>query len=237
MKSVPEYLDRSGYWIYNLKPLPDGSYEALLVFIVEGLPGETGEADWCDESGAPYKGVVAYPVKVSYEEAWVVTTNGDKEISPVAASDNLQFNLQYGSDLLPCLAEYTASGESGVATTQIQSIYTVDNTVENGGFSILGGAMPFDGTAKPDAEFASCGIQTRSEYRFGGSASQREGLRTVGIQTARMDDADTIPPFPDFSYAEDSGGSGNGVDWVNDAITGDWDGTLSSGGEAAGTGR
>lgn len=105
LQSGPEDLNRSGYWVYNLKEISGSEYEALLVFIAESLLAEDGEDYWRDENGDPYMGIVAYPVKVSYEDGWVVRVTQEKQIYPISARYNWQFNMPYGSKELPSLAE------------------------------------------------------------------------------------------------------------------------------------
>jgi hypothetical protein len=226
----PEDLNQTGYGIYNLKNLPDGQYEALLVFTADTLPWEDGKGCRPDENGNPYTGVIAFPVKVSREDAWVVTENGETQVYPV--SPEVHFDLtQCGSSLLPLLGTYRAVGESGTVTTQVQSVYTVDNTLTNtGGFNFFGNATTFDSTVKPSAEFASCTVNTNSEYVFNGSARERENLESVGLEMVEMNHADSSPEFPDVQlYSNVSGSDNSGVSWSNATILPDWDGTVSCG--------
>lgn len=228
LQTCSETLSRDGYWIYNLRKLSGGGYEALLVFTADSLIAENGEGCRCDENGNPYKGVIVYPVKVSYDDAWVVTQNGERQVYPVSFDSDLKLNLQFGSWLLPNLAAYTASGKSGTVTIQIQSIYSVNNTIASGGSFAFLGTTSYDETIKPKAEFASCSLTTKSRYMFGGSADERKCLRTVELQTTEMKDKDSIPEFPSISHEGNSnGGNCNGSSWVSNTVTDDWDGVVS----------
>lgn len=226
----PESLNQTGYGIYNLKKLPDGGYEALLVFTANTLLTEDGKGCREDESGDLYTGVVAYPVKVSREDAWVVTENGEIQVYPISSGEYFDIT-QRGSSLLPFLGTYKAVGKSGTVTTQVQSIYTVDNTIENANQFAFWGSTSFDSTVKPDAEFASCTVNTESKYIFGGSAGERDALKSAGLQMVEMKNADSSPEFPDVQlYSNVSGSDNSGVSWSNKIISPDcWDGTVSCG--------
>lgn len=230
LQICPENLNQNGYGIYNLKELPDGGYEALLVFTADSLLAEDGEECWLDENGDPYMGVVAYPVKVGYDDAWTVTESGNVQVYPISSEERFDVT-QSGSSLLPALATYEAAGESGTVRVRIQTIDTVDNTIaSSAGFSFFR-TTSFDNTAKLNANFSSRTVNTESEYQFGGSTVERESLRTVGLQTAVMEDPDTLPKFSAVPSGDDAAGSGSdGSSWVSRTTADDWDGTISSGG-------
>lgn len=237
LKSDLDDIDPNGYWVYNLKQLPDGGYEALLVFATCALTAEDHVGYPCDKDGNPCLGVIAYPVRVSREDGWVVTKNGERQVYP---QDNLgqdhlrtlQFNIQYGSPLLPCLTVYKATGRSGTVTTRVQSVSTVDNATANSGdFNFFSTSASFDSTVKLSAQFASCSRNTKSEYRFGGSAEEREGLQSVGVLTVEREASDSSPEFPNVSlHGGESGSSNDGSNWSSKLITDSWDGTVSSDG-------
>ena len=201
----------------------------MLVFIADRLIEETGEGYRRDENGDPYAGLIAYPVKVSYEDAWVVTENGERQVYPIPSTSAIG-TVRESSAALSCRIYGHRRKRDGHRRI-IQTIYTVDNTIASGDSFNFFGTTSFDETVKPKAEFGSCSLHTESEYIFDGSADERENLKSVGLQIAQMEDADSLPEFPDAPLSGDaSGSSSNGSTWASKTITDNWDGTVTSGG-------
>lgn len=221
LENGKENIRQNGYWVYNLKKLARDSYEAMLIFVSSELITDY------DENGNLCTAALVYPVKVSYEDAWVVTRNGEEKVFPNIS----QFDIQYGSSYLPCHTEYKASGKSGTATTQVQSIYTVDNTMDRDGLDLFLDYTSFDKAAKPNTEFNSCTQCSYTEYSISRNDNKSKGLKTIGMVVMEMEDKSSLPEFSDECPSGNGSGSCNdGSSWASKIILDDWDGTIMNAG-------
>ncbi len=222
-----EYAHESlGYQIYNLRELPDGSYDALLAVGVSAFLSEDGESWMQGPDGNVYtSGSVLIPVSVRDEDGWVVAESAPRQILPGMPVEQLDYQ-----DDTPCLERYEATGDSGTVTLHTLTIYTVNNTVQTEGWSFFGGTT-FDDSVKTDAEFDFFNNWILVEYRFGGNEMQRERLSTVGYELVEMDSPTEEAVFPNqIGRGEASWSSSGGTSGASRQVMPDWDGKLTGGG-------
>ena len=145
---------------------------------------------------------VALPVILYREQGWVIQQNGE----PVYSESTSE---------LPATCIFTGRGESGTVTVTLRTEMTMNNQDQ---ISVTAPSL--------DAEFDQVMIWENAEYRCSGGAQH-----SVGMKLAALDSPESRPEFPEVTLSPGSGGShSDGFSWTTEAISEDWDGTLTCGG-------
>lgn len=207
--SYAEYANTdAGYWLYNLVENADGSYHAVLGFGVEeyeeasyeneleaanGISAEENELsdevydeeyDEEYETGDQYvQRSVLVPVKVTYEDAWVVEETGERMIVDMAA-DQIEF---YGENI-PYTYKEVKTCDTGVVTFSSITIYGVDEPRQEEGENDLElfflGGTGFNPSANLNAKLEGGRIIKKVEYCCLNNTLNKEPEYSV---TIRMD--------------------------------------------------
>lgn len=221
-----DYADVSeGYGIFNLIQNSDGTYQALLACGVNALLNEDGEVWLCDSEGNPYSDCcVIIPLRVRYEDAWIVEESGERILSTVSFSQ-----VMYPGSPLPWLRQLRAEGETGYVTISSRTCYFVENAMPNTSWNFFGGTS-FDQSAKVNASFDYARTWTFTTYTCHPDAQGRQPQLSIGLQLAELDSVEQEVTFPNTTLSGDVGGSSSsGFDWINQTIDADWDGSVESG--------
>ncbi len=215
-------FDRSqGYSVYNLKELPEGGYEAVLVFPLFSVQAETNVI---------LNDNALLPVTLRYEDAWVVEEAASLRVLPGVLLDR-HF---YPGDDFPYLLQYEAIGTSGTVSLLVDTCYTIDTNPpgSNTSFFMSGGTIVSDAIL-PNAAFNNCYSSVTATYTFTGNEETKSSLTSVGMQLLEGNFSTTPSEFfPDTLYGDSSGSSSDGSGWTNRMIYEDtaWDGTLTHSG-------
>ena len=233
-KQAVEYsLSQEEYYVYNLDEQADGSYHAFLAFLTTQH----------SESAGIGQDVLGYPVKVYWENGYVVEPTGEKRLYLLSTEEYAYaFYAPSSVPFLPAKTQYYAEGESGTVMVDEYSLHEVKNTMETEGQWPFGMGGPiFDSVPKPDAEFDFEQESCVTRYRFGGSEEARQALYTLGMEsmpltqdTPSADSAtfEAMSGNASNSYwvGSEFGGSSNRGFWRYLEISDSWDGTVTDNG-------
>lgn len=205
---------QSGYYIYNLKQCDKDTYEGLLVVKVNyppnGLPGEKGKMYLAVQN-----------LRVEKENGrWVAIPLED--FHSVEASDQ---NLEWGCAELPGVL-YTGEVDDFRITAKVQTIYTVDSTMQSqNDFNFLFGSSSFfDTTPKPNTRFSTAGIIHSSGVLHLGSQEERDLIKRIGLSIAPVYSGEERPTdLIQYLGGYSSGGSSNlGNSWGSKSTKPGW---------------
>lgn len=229
-KAVEYCLSQDEYYVYNLEAQADGSYHAFLVFLTTQH----------SESAGIGQDVLGYPVKVDWENGYVVEPLGEKRLYLLSSEEySYTFYAPSSVPFLPAKTQYYAEGESGAVRVDEYSRHEVENTVETEGHWPFGmGGHLFDAVPKPDAEFEFEQESCVTRYRFGGSEEVRQALYTLGVESMPL--TQDAPPADSAAFeamsgnasnsywaGSEFGGSSNRGFWRYLEIGDSWDGTVT----------
>ena len=232
-KAVEYCLSQDEYYVYNLEAQADGSYHAFLVFLTTQH----------SESAGIGQDVLGYPVKVEWENGYVVEPLGEKRLYLLSSEEySYTFYAPSSVPFLPAKTQYYAEGESGAVRVDEYSRHEVENTVETEGHWPFGmGGHLFDAVPKPDAEFEFEQESCVTRYRFGGSEEARQALYTLGVESMPL--TQDAPPADSAAFeamsgnasnsywaGSEFGGSSNRGFWRYLEIGDSWDGTVTDNG-------
>ena len=232
-KAVEYCLSQDEYYVYNLEAQADGSYHAFLVFLTTQH----------SESAGIGQDVLGYPVKVDWENGYVVEPLGEKRLYLLSSEEySYTFYAPSSVPFLPAKTQYYAEGESGAVRVDEYSRHEVENTVETEGHWPFGmGGHLFDAVPKPDAEFEFEQESCVTRYRFGGSEEARQALYTLGVESMPL--TQDAPPADSAAFeamsgnasnsywaGSEFGGSSNRGFWRYLEIGDSWDGTVTDNG-------
>ena len=159
------------YYIYNLESPKKDIYEGILVIKLSGVPNDV---EWTE--GMSY---LAYQKIRTYKEngRWVVTPL--YELNYVETKQNLG---RYGCMDIPSVITYTSTISNYRLDIRFQTIYTVNNKVENNDAitSILGGS--YYGTVPiPDAKFSEAYDNQETTLTHLGTKEERKSVKKIGV--------------------------------------------------------
>ncbi len=155
------YVDmQEEYRILNLKKKDDGSYSAHIAIAVSAFLNEDGIGWREDTEGNPRSGSVLVPVKVMFEDAWVVEETGKRIISYLEPAE-----LAYEELQIPALKEFRGEGETGTVVTRVSTVHTVENVVQTSGANIFT-PQGFSATLKNSAEFDFVTVHNMTRYKM-----------------------------------------------------------------------
>lgn len=205
----------SGYELYNLERLEDGSYRGSLIYRVgpaEGdpPPPENAKQEW----------YAVYSLSITrQDDRWTVTQYAAPLRQEVLGNDLFA---------LPALTEYRAEGESGTVSVLYQTRAVVNNAYSVGLF----GGSAFDHAPKPDAVFTD--IHSWYRYHYDCTA-ELSGVSRVTMLLQARSDTDEAPAFsapddsvlPDSPYVTSSSSSGGAS--ISRQVDEDWNRVLDGG--------
>jgi len=234
----------SGYSIFNLMETGERQYEAWLAFDVQHFVDENGAIPE-DTVGLPGKASLCIPVRVWYEDGWVVEETEERIRS------HCDYNqVQYPGTPIPPIREFYAEGTYGTVTVIEHVTYTIDNTLQN---SSMGGLLTytgFDTGFKPHAQFKEAVNGQHIEYTMAAGPDGKLPENSYGMHNTiltAMEDVDLLPLAGVRPYLRDtdadewvrrrmeeekifgasfSGSSSNGTGWAFKRMVDDTNGKL-----------
>lgn len=218
---------QSGYAVYNLEPAGKEAYEGLLAVELDGPPEGQPARD-----GYSWLGVQ----RVRAEEQagrWVVLPLEGFRAVEIAGSDWWGQLWGWGCEELPAY-RYQAAGAGFLVEVRYQTIFYVDNTVqETGGAGwMFGTAARFDTVPKPRAAFGGVHWYQEPVCTYVGDPAKKDSIIQMGLSTAPMDDLQEERPELRSSGGTSGGGSSStGENWGGWSLEKDWDPVVSMGGD------
>ena len=192
--------DRSaGYFVYNLRECDNNTYEGLLVIKLQYSPYEEDEEDDDDDEDKMY---FAIQNLRAFEE------NGRWVIIPLEEFEYVEpdvDNLNMGCSELPSII-YSATTSDFRVEVKVQTVNTVENSIQNDDEFIFGDGMSFDINPKPHAEFTNARISQRETVIHLGAEDEREKIEKIDISFAEVYDGEERPeklpvPTGDSSFS------------------------------------
>ena len=237
----------SGYSIFNLTETGEEQYEAWLAFDVQHFVDENGEIPE-DTVGLPGRASLCIPVKVWYDNGWVV------EETEGRIRSHCDYNqVRYPGTPIPAIREFAAEGTYGTITVIEHVTYTVDNSLQISSMGGLFTSTSFDTDFKPHAQFKEAINGQYIEYTLKAAPDGKLPENTYGIHNTiltTMEDVELLPlagirPFLRDADADEwvrrkmeeennfgasfSGSSSNGTGWAFERMVDDTNGTLTWG--------
>lgn len=211
---------QNGYYIYNLKKRDKNVYEGLLVikrnYPPDGQPREEGKMYLAVQN-----------LRVEKENGrWVVVALEDFRNVEAA-----QQSLEWGCFELPGMM-YSGTHSDFRIDAKVQTVYTVENTVQNENSNFLFGNSTsyFDTVPKPNADFTR-GARTQNEILTHlGTAEDREKIKRLGFSIASVYAGESRPTNLKVPIREESGVSSNGGSWINQRTEPGWGPAIKYGG-------
>lgn len=229
---LPGYPQRD-YFLYNLTPA-DGGYEALLVLPMQYVLGPDGAPVYPPEWGNGCAAV--QPLRAEEQDGrWVVLPLGDFAVYETNQSPGNLSWLYWGDESLPTAAVYRGEAENFQLEVQLQTVWTVDNEVQqDAAFSFFGSSTVFDSTPKPAAVFEGVQLASFGEAVFTGDEEAKAELHHLGLSVAPMEEDGSRPALEEPSRGDGGGSGSDGGMWASQTLSSDWDGTLPLGGGSGG---
>ncbi len=211
---APCWVDQSyGYYVYNLEPVGEDIYKALVVVKLNYPPdGQPGK------DGVTY--LAARNVRVEKEDGrWVVIEEGE-----FATIESSAVSLDWGCDEIP---HYVYSDTAGDFRVEIhhQMIFEVDNKiVESNDMSwFLGTTTSFDTKPKPNAEFDTARWSEWTNLIYVGNDTDKETISHVGVSTAPFEDGEERPELRSAGGGNSTGSSTSGENWSSRTLSANWE--------------
>lgn len=212
---------QSGYYIYNLEQCDKNTYEGLFVVKVNYPPDGQPE-----EEGKMYLAV--QNLRAEKENGrWVVVPLEDFRSVEV-----IEQSLDWGCLELPGIV-YTGTASNIRVDVEVQTIYTVESTVQtdNSNFLFGNSTSYFDTTPKPNAEFTRAAIINNESLTHLGTAEDREKIEGLGISIAPVYSGETRPENLTAAIVYNSEGSSNsGESWASQKLIPGWGPIVEIGG-------
>jgi len=190
-----ELLKDNGYHIQNIKEVGENEYTAFLVFYVYTYDEESHRLD---ES-------LIIPVRVWYEDSWVVEECGKRKIMPGNILD-LRYDEEY-KDFFS-IKTYEAKGDTGTAIVRMSNEARVNNWVPNQ-ISFFGMGT-YSSDLKLDAVFEHIYLNESVEYTYEENAAGELPKYSFGIQSAGLVSKKQAAEIPVEKLAGNGGGSTSG---------------------------
>ena len=209
---LPIEPDQSeGYYIYNLTPTGEDTYEALVAVKLSGAP----DGQW--EENALY---LAYQPVLVYQEGsrWVVTELG--ELETMEAQDT---SMLWGLRELPSYV-YSGTAANFQVEVRFQKTFVVDNTVQNSSSSgwFFGPSTSFDLVPKPNAQFEKVTNNQWTRCVFLGSEEEKHAITQLGISVLPLEEGQERPILRSARQGSSSGSSTGGEDWASRELEEGW---------------
>lgn len=211
---------QSGYAVYNLEPVGGDAYEGLLVVELNYPP----EGQAAEES---HTWLAWQSLRTERQDGrWVVLPLGEFQTVETEGQ-----NLMWGCGQLPAYV-YHGSGGAFTVSVRHQTIFAVDNTVQDTSDMswFFGASTRYDMTPKPHAEFDTVNVTQELSCRYFGGEADKAGIRQVGVSAAPMDSIPDRPELRSASYGYHGGSSSDGACWGSVELSGDWGNEISMGG-------
>lgn len=212
---------QSGYYIYNLKQCDKNTYEGLFVVKVNYPPDGQPE-----EEGKMYLAV---------QNLRAEKENGRWVVVPLEDFKNVEVNEQslgWGCLELPGIV-YTGTASNIRIDVEVQTIYTVESTVQtdNSNFLFGNSTSYFDTTPKPNAEFTRAARTQSETLTHLGTAEDREKIERIGFSIFPIYTGDKRPENLPVPTGDDSGSnSSNGESWSSQKLNPGWEPIMEFGG-------
>lgn len=190
-----EFLKENNYHVQNIKEVGEDKYTALLVFYVYSYDEESHRQD---ES-------LIVPVRVWYEESWVVEECAERKVLPGNILD-LRYDDAY-KDFF-AIKTYQAKGKTGTATARMSNEARVNNWVPNQ-ISFFGMGT-YSSDLKLDAVFDQLYLEETVEYNYVEDEGGNTPKFSFGIQTAGLEAKEQAEEIPIEKLIGNGGGSTSG---------------------------
>lgn len=203
--------EEDGYAIYNLEPMGEDCYKALVIVRLSGRP-----------DGRPIEEnqmvLALQDVQVKKEGRRFVVLPTE----PLRIAEVEEGFLTMGSPQLPCYT-YAGTAEDVRVEVNHQKIFVVDNTIETvdemGWF--MGPSTQLDRIPRPHAQFDTVYQHHWMTGAYVGN--ERESITQMGISIAAMEHGEPRPTLYE-AYAGNAGGStSGGVAWASRELELGWD--------------
>ena len=209
---LPIDSDQSeGYYIYNLAPVGENTYTALVAVKLSGAP------DGHPEKHTMY--VAVQPVQVQKEGGrWVVTELGEVQIV-----EALESSMLWGVEELPSYV-YSSTAENFRVEVRFQRTFVVDNTVQENSSSswFFGPSTTFDTIPKPNAKFDEVTNNQWTRCIFLGPEEEKSSIKQLGISVLPLDKGEQRPALRSAGSGSGGGSSNHGEDWISRELDSDW---------------
>lgn len=157
-----------GYTIFNLIEVAENYYEAILSFtVVDRVDGRDGS--------------LLIPLKIHYEDAWVVEESGERKLTPFEVNTSIFPSLG-----IPTMKSYESIGEYGTAKVNLISLCKIKNEVPEQ--TALLGTTPFNTLVNTDAEFETICLGNLIDYTCKTSEDGNLPEETFGVQYNLVDE-------------------------------------------------
>lgn len=214
-----------GYYIYNLEPVGEDTYKALVAVKLNGAP------DGQYEENKMY--VACQQVLVQKEESrWVVTELGEVQTMKVMESSML-----WGVEELPSYL-YSSTAENFRVEVRYQTTFVVDNTVQKNSSSswFFGPSTSFDTVPKPNAKFDEVTNNQWTRCVFLGSEEEKSSITQLGVSVLPLDEGEPRPTLRSAGSGSGGGSSNHGETWVSRDLDPDWGSVALMGGGGGSSG-
>lgn len=214
-----------GYFLYNVEPVGEAVYEALIGVKLNYPP----------EGQAEKEGFVwlAYQtVQVERQEGrWVVLPQENFRTAETAGAMGW---LHWGCKALPAYV-YQAEAESVRVEVRLQKGFQVDNNIQetNDMSWFMGPTIRFDTVPKPDAVFDTVYWNQHITCTYVGDEAGKDEIRKLGVSTMHMEQGEERPKLH-YAGGESSGSSSTGENWNSQRLEPGWGPEVSMGGGGSG---
>lgn len=196
---------QSGYYVYNLTQAERNAYEGLLVIELNYPPDGQPEKD-----GMMYLAV--QKLRVEKEQGrWVAIP-----LEEFRAVEAVEQRLEWCCDALPGTV-YSGMASGIRADVKIQTVHTVDSTVQReSGNWLFGSSSYYDTAPKPNAAFSWSARWQSTACTHLGTEAERETIYQIGLSVAPVCSGEARPEklaVPSGDYA--SGSGSHGEDWTS----------------------
>ncbi|MBP3664793.1 MAG: hypothetical protein J6J03_06490, partial [Tyzzerella sp.] len=176
-----EWVLKNGYSIFNIVETGEKEYEAYLLFdIVDSFDGTTN--------------TLMVPIRITYEDAWVVDEFGEQVEKPYAMRD--VFNAEW---MFPGMRQYNASGESGEITVNLHMSFYINNEVKNN--NSIFNTTTMDETINTNAEFEYAWLHWSNTYHVA-DVKDTQSVREFDVQLAAIK---SVHEEADYTGADNGG--------------------------------
>lgn len=193
-------ISYNGYSVFNLNKVNENQYEAYLVFsLVNDFDSTTMS--------------LMIPVKVSYEDAWVVEECGERKVS----SYDLQ-NTFYPETVMQGVRQFDATGETGHIKVSIRTLHIVNNDLQNE--NSFFGTVSLDGSLKLNAEFETVRIYNTLEYTVSPDSEGNLPESDCAVRWMELESEEDDREFQEALLPEGSGSSTDREYWLSGSLDG-----------------
>lgn len=209
---------QNGYYIYNLQQCDKNAYEGLFVIKVSYPPDGQPE-----EEGKMYLAV---------QNLRAENENGRWVVYPLEDFRNIEAieqSLDWGCLELPGIV-YSGTYSDFRIDVKVQTVYTVESTVQNDNSNFLfgGSTSYFDTTPKPNTEFTRAARTQSETLTHLGAAEERGEIERLGLSIYPVYAGEKRPENLTIPTGDQAGGSSNnGESWSSQKTVAGWGPTIS----------